>query len=289
MGVETILLGTAQDGGLPQAGCECAHCRAAWQDPTLRRWVVCLGLVDREANQSWLIDATPDFREQLHALSDLAPSCALSGILLTHAHTGHYAGLVHLGREAWNTDHLPVYASARMAGFLKAHAPWAQLVQRGNIDLQRLVPEEVVALSPRLSVTPLAVPHRDEHSDTLAFVVQGPRQRLFYCPDIDSWNRWDRDLQSFLSGIDIALLDGTFAHASELPGRRLDEVPHPLVTDTAGRLAWPNSDVRPDMRMDVRLVHLNHSNPLNQPGPEREWLAARGIGVGERGARWRLD
>jgi pyrroloquinoline quinone biosynthesis protein B len=281
MSVEAILLGTAQDGGLPQAGCECVNCRAAWQDPGRRRWVACLGLVDLEAGQSWLIDATPDFREQLHARYKLAPGCPLSGILLTHAHTGHYAGLIHLGREAWNTDHLPVYASARMASFLQAQAPWAQLVQRGNIDLQPLKPDEAVALSPSLSVTPVAVPHRAGQSDTLAFVVQGPRQRLFYCPDIDGWNRWDRNLQSFLCGMDIALLDGTFYSIGELPGRDLDEIPHPLVTDTAGRLAWPHGD--------VRLLHLNHSNPLNQPGPERDWLATRGIGVGERGARWRMD
>ena len=120
-------------------------------------------------------------------------------------------------------------------------------------------------------------------------MVQGPRQRLFYCPDIDGWDWWDHDLRAFLSGIDIALLDGTFASASELPGRNLDEIPHPLVTDTARRLAWPHGDLRPDIRSDVRLIHLNHSNPLNEPGPEREWLAARGIGVGTRGARWRLD
>jgi len=113
--VEAILLGTAQDGGLPQAGCDCQHCRAAHEDPRQRRWVACLGLVDRDTRQSWIIDATPDFREQLHLLQSLTPECRLSGILLTHAHAGHYAGLIHLGREAWNTERMPVYASQRMA------------------------------------------------------------------------------------------------------------------------------------------------------------------------------
>jgi pyrroloquinoline quinone biosynthesis protein B len=279
--LEAILLGTAQDGGLPQAGCACAQCSLARREPAQRRWVTCLGLVDRAAGRSWLIDATPDLKEQVQALHEFAPECPLSGILLTHAHVGHYAGLIHLGREVWNTQMLPLYASARMAAFLEANAPWSQLVALHNVELHPLFPGQKIALSPRLAVTPLAVPHRDELSDTLAFVVGGPRQRLLYCPDIDAWEGWDRDLRSLVSELDVSLLDGTFFSAAELPGRDLGEIPHPLASDTAERLAWVDCD--------VRLVHLNHSNPLHRPGPEQDWLAARGIGVGSLGARWRLD
>jgi pyrroloquinoline quinone biosynthesis protein B len=281
MKVEAILLGTAQDGGVPQAGCYCRHCSAARADPSRRRWVVCLALVDHTARQSWLIDATPDLGEQLHALHEWAPDCPLSGIVLTHAHAGHYAGLIHLGREAWDTRRLPVYASARMAAFLRGNAPWSQLVALENIELRVLAPEREVQLSPRLSLRPMPVPHRDEFSDTLAFVVRGPGRRLFYCPDIDGWDGWDVDLRQLVAGMDVALLDGTFFSAGELPGRDLREIPHPLVTDTAGLLAG--------VACDVRLVHLNHSNPLHGPGPERDWLAAQGIGVSALGDRWPLD
>ena len=281
MSVEAILLGTAQDGGMPQAGCYCDHCRTAHADPALGQWVACLGLVDRAAGQSWLIDATPDYREQLHALHEWAPDCPLAGIALTHAHTGHYAGLIHLGREAANAQGLPVYASARMAGFLREHAPWSQLVALGNVELRLLTPDQEVQLSPRLWLMPLAVPHRDEYSDTLAFVVRGPQRRLFYCPDIDGWDRWSRDLGQVVSEVDMSLLDGTFYSADELPGRDVAQIPHPLATDTAQRLAGADNE--------VHLIHLNHSNPLQRPGPEREWLAARGIGVGAAGMRWRLD
>jgi pyrroloquinoline quinone biosynthesis protein B len=279
--VEAILLGTAQDGGLPQAGCDCAHCRAARADPRQRRRVACLGLVDHTAGQSWLIDATPDLREQLHALHQLAPGCPLAGIALTHAHVGHYAGLIHLGREAWNTHGLPLYASPRMASFLREHAPWSQLVALDNVRLHLLAPEQEVALSPRLHLTPLSVPHRDEFSDTLAFLVRGPARRLFYCPDIDGWDRWERYLRRFVDGVHVALLDGTFFSADELPGRDLASIPHPLATDTARRLAG--------VACDVQLTHLNHSNPLHRPGPERDWLAAQGIGVAAFGTRWPLD
>jgi len=281
MKVEAILLGTAQDGGVPQAGCYCRQCRAARADPAGRRWVACLALLDRAARQSWLIDATPDLREQLHALHEWAPGCPLSGIVLTHAHAGHYAGLIHLGREASDTRRLPVYASTRMAAFLRENAPWSQLVVLDNVELRVLAPDREVQLSPRLSLGPVPVPHRDEFSDTLAFVVRGPGRRLFYCPDIDGWDGWDRDLRQIVSEVDVALLDGTFFSAGELPGRDLHEIPHPLVSDTVERLAG--------VAYDVRLVHLNHSNPLHGPGPERDWLAAQGLRVGAQGDRWPLD
>jgi pyrroloquinoline quinone biosynthesis protein B len=281
MSVEAILLGIAQDGGVPQAGCYCERCALARADPSRREWVACLGLVDHAARQSWLVDATPDLREQLHALHGLAPDCPLAGVLLTHAHTGHYAGLIHLGREAWNTRGLPVYASARMADFLRANAPWSQLVTLGNVSLRLLTSGGEVQLSPDLYLTPLRVPHRGEFSDTLAFVVRGPARRLFYCPDIDAWDHWEHDLRRFVAGMDVALLDGTFFSRDELPGRDLGQIPHPLVTDTVKRLAGVDCD--------VRLIHLNHSNPLHRPGPERDWLATQGIKIGAFGARWRLD
>ena len=285
MTIEAILLGAAQDGGVPQAGCYCANCGPARTDPSRRKLAACLGLVDHAARQSWLIDATPDFREQLHALHSLAPDCPLAGIVLTHAHTGHYAGLIHLGREAWGTRDLPVYASRRMASFLRHNAPWSQLVALGNIKLRLLTPNCETKLSPNLHLTPLPVPHRDELSDTLAFamssaVVRGPTRRLFYCPDIDTWERWERNLRQFVADMDVALLDATFFSADELPGRDLGEIPHPLAADTAERLAGVDCD--------VRLIHLNHSNPLHRAGPERDWLTARGIGVGAFGQRWRL-
>lgn len=278
--VEVILLGTTQDGGVPHAGCYCINCGPAWTDFTRRKQVVCLGLVDYTSRCSWLIDATPDFPEQLHALGNMAPGCSLAGIVLTHAHVGHYTGLIHLGREVMGTRELPVYATPRLADFLQDNAPWSQLVALRNIELRLLTPGAATQLGPHMDVIPILVPHRGEFSDTVAFLVRGPTRQLFYCPDIDAWDRWEHDLRLFVAGIDVALLDGTFFNADELPGRVLSEIPHPLATDTAERLAG--------VGCDVRLIHLNHSNPLHMPGPERDWLARRGIGVGDFGQRWVL-
>jgi pyrroloquinoline quinone biosynthesis protein B len=278
--IEAILLGAAQDAGLPQAGCTCDRCRRALDNPALRQYVVCLGLIHRESGQAWMIDATPDFREQLALLRRAAPECKLAGILLTHAHMGHYTGLIQLGREAWNTQRMPIHATPRMAAFLMRNQPWQQLAKFGNIALRLSPPGQPIALASGLSATPLAVPHRDEWSDTMAFRIEGPERSLFYCPDIDDWDRWDYPLPRMLAEVDVALLDGAFFSPAEIPGRNIAEIPHPLATDTAQRAAGANCD--------VRLIHLNHTNPLWDDGPERAWVVERGVGVGATGERWSL-
>jgi pyrroloquinoline quinone biosynthesis protein B len=237
--------------------------------------------VDHNSRQSWLIDATPDLKDQVHALAGLAPDCSFSGIILTHAHMGHYIGLAHLGLEAWNAKELPVYASRRMADFLRKNAPWSKLVSARNISLQVLEPGLERQLGPGLDLTPIEVPHRGEFSDTMAFVVRGAARKLFYCPDIDSWDGWDQDLRTFLSGCDIALLDGTFYSPDELPWRDLSLIPHHMAQDTARRLAGVDCE--------VRLIHLNHTNPLHAPGPEMDWLARHGTGVGALFDQWSLS
>ncbi|NOX62915.1 MAG: MBL fold metallo-hydrolase [Chloroflexi bacterium] len=271
---QAILLGVAQDGGVPHAGCQCLTCIRARKEPDERRLVVSLALVDD--HRAWLIDATPDFPTQLQALLDA--SLALSGILLTHAHIGHYAGLIHLGREVMNARRLPVYASPRMAAFLRNNAPWSGLVEERNIDLVEITPRVEFALTPALRVTPVPIPHRGEYSDTMAYFVRGAKRRLFYCPDIDGWDEFD--LAGMVSRADVALLDGAFFDATELPGRDIRDIPHPLVPDTVSRLGH--------LTADVRFIHLNHTNPLLHPGPQLDWLHQQGFDIGRFGERWEL-
>ncbi len=281
-----VLLGVAQDAGVPQAGCRCTTCEAARRDPARRELVTCLGLVDPATGSAWLVDATPDFREQLAQLAVLAPGCRLAGILLTHAHVGHYLGLAQLGREAMNARGLPLFATGPMTRFLERNAPWSQLVALGNVVLYQAVPGQPVDLSPSLSVEPVAVPHRAEHSDTVAWQVRGlrrdsePGRTLFYCPDIDRWDAWDRDLRAVVSAADVAIVDGTFFGPDELPGRDMAEVPHPLVTDTVARLEGRGGG--------VVFTHLNHTNPLLAAGKERAWIESRGHTVGRAGTVWGL-
>lgn len=283
-----IVLGTAQDGGYPQAGCAKECCRPAWQDFSQRRFVSCLAVVDPESNQRWMFDCTPDFRDQLRLLDGVAPSDSpvlLDGILPTHAHIGHYTGLMHLGREVLGAGAVPVYAMPRMKYFLESNGPWSQLVELKQIDVRRLSAGQRLTLNPRVVVTPIQVPHRDEFSETVGFKVEGPSRSVLYLPDIDKWERWELSVESVLAGVDLAFLDGTFMDQNELPGRDMAEIPHPLIRESLQRFAaLPTKE-----KAKIRFIHLNHSNPALKAGSasQRE-IRRAGMGLAEQGARHRL-
>lgn len=273
--IEVMVLGTAQDGGVPQAGCDCRNCTTARAMPDRRRLVACLGVVDRSNRRSWMIDATPDFPEQFQMLKEFAPDCEFSGLFLTHAHIGHYTGLINLGPEVMGSRSVPVYATRRMGEFLASNEPWSTLIKGSYIAIHGIVPGEALDLGPRIRITPVQVPHRDELSDTVAYSFKGAKNNLFYCPDIDSWDAWDRELKAFLSDVDIALLDGTFNSPNELPGRSIRDVPHPLVTDTVERASVLNCE--------VHLIHLNHTNNLLDPVASADFSCSTGIIVASEG------
>jgi pyrroloquinoline quinone biosynthesis protein B len=243
--------------------------------------VAALGLVDEAANRRFLIDATPDLASQLESLNSGRANATrarpVDGILLTHAHVGHYTGLMYLGREALGAKGVPVYATPRMAKFLRENGPWNQLVSLGNVELRELAIGREIELTPALHVTALRVPHRDEFSDTVGYRVRGPRRSLLYVPDVDKWENWERRLEDEVRAVDVALLDGTFRDASEIPGRSLADIPHPLVEETAARL----TDAA--LRGRVLFVHLNHTNALFWDAGLRQALAARGPGVATDG------
>jgi pyrroloquinoline quinone biosynthesis protein B len=225
-----IVLGIAQDAGFPQAGCGKACCTDAWRLVEKKRRVACLGIVDPLSNQIWMIDCTPDFREQLRQLMTTAPGrngknkgkVTLDGILLTHAHIGHYSGLIHLGREAIGARNIPVWAMPRMRKFLTTNGPWSQLVLLENMRLKSLTENKPVRLNHRIRVTPFVVPHRDEFSETVGFRITGPERTVVYIPDVDKWDRWSQQIEDVIKSADLAYLDGTFFANGEIPGRDLN-------------------------------------------------------------------
>jgi pyrroloquinoline quinone biosynthesis protein B len=291
--VTAVVLGVAQDGGVPHLGCSRACCRAARRDPRRAHRVASIGIV-HEAGGSpahlYLIDATPDMRSQIDSLAgaagavDRPAGLPVDGVFLTHAHIGHYTGLMFFGKESMAAREVPVHATERMIGFLSGNAPWSRLIERGQISARPFRPGEEVRPAPGLSITPLRVAHREEDSDVVGFLVAGPSRRLLYVPDIDAWERWDQDIAALVREVDVAILDGTFFSAGELPGRSLAEIPHPLMGDTMDRLA---AVAGPSHR--VLFAHLNHSNPaLRRGSAERRTVRARGFEVAADGMRFPL-
>lgn len=267
-----VVLGTAQDGGLPQLGCRRPCCQAARTDPGRARRVASLAIVDPLGGGRWLIDATPDLTAQVALLDSIAPPGAVAdgrpplfdAVFLTHAHMGHVGGLVQLGREAYAAQGQPVLASAALVQVLSTEGPWRLAVQQGHLRPEVLAPDSPRVLAraadgtPSLTLTALSVPHRAELSDTLAYLIEGPSRRLLYLPDIDRWEAWDLSLVELLGSLDLALVDGTFFSADELPDRVQGDVPHPLVLHTLEL-------VPTDLRGRLLFTHLNHSNPAADP------------------------
>lgn len=286
-----VVLGVAQDGGYPQTACRRGCCEDAWGDPGLRRRVACLGIVDPVSGERWMIDATPDFREQVRMLDSIAPRRAsesqaeLAGIFLTHAHIGHYTGLMDLGREVTGARDAVVYAMPRMKGFLETNGPWSLLVSGGYIALRELHGDEAVRLNDRLRVTPVLVPHRGEFSETVGFRIEGASKSVLYIPDIDKWELWDRAIEDEIRKVDVAYLDGTFFRNGEIAGRDMSLIPHPFIEESMKRFGTlPEAE-----RAKIRFIHLNHTNPVirNADGAADEVRTA-GYGVALEGERTAL-
>lgn len=276
-----IVLGVAQDGGVPQAG---NPSDPAWEEPARRRLAVSLGLVDPASGQRWIFEASPDFRLQLQRLDRAAPASSapgLDGIFLTHAHIGHYTGLMFLGHESMGASGVPVFAMPRMAAFLGSNGPWSQLVRLANVELRDLAAGGAVRLNARLSVTPLVVPHRQEFSEVVGFRIDGPARSVLFIPDIDSWEDWDEQgtrIEDLLEAVDVAYLDATFYADGEIPGRDMSGFPHPFIRHSMERF----QDLPDDVRARVRFIHLNHTNPALDPGGEaRATIERNGYRVAE--------
>lgn len=282
-----IVLGVGQDAGVPQMGCESPFCRKAWADPKLRKWVSSIALVDPGSKRRWIFDATPDLPDQFEFLKKATGdrSNTLSGVFLTHAHIGHYTGLMYLGREAMNANGIPVYAMPRMKRMLEENAPWSRLITLRNISLIDLADGMKVELSKGITVEPFLVPHRDEFSETVGYRINSRTRSVIFIPDIDKWTKWKVDLAELVRSSDQLLIDGTFFADGEI-SRPMSEVPHPFVTETMrllGRL--PRNE-----RAKIHFIHFNHSNPLVQGGRAAiRRVKSEGFGVASLGQRFSLE
>jgi len=279
-GPQIIILGIAQDAGYPQADCRKECCQKVWEQPDLKKHVSSIGVIDKEASKSWIFDATPDFTAQLEMLEAYNGNQLPDGILLTHAHIGHYTGLMYLGREAMGTTAFPVYAMPRMHRFLTDNGPWSQLVTLNNIDLRMMTADTDVELTASLSVTPLIVPHRDEYSETVGFLIKGPARTALFIPDINKWQSWDQNITEVISEVDIALIDGSFFDGNELPDRDMSEIPHPFVIESMKLFEGLSTEDK----AKVHFIHFNHTNPLlDRDSAESQLVLEKGFKIAYEG------
>ncbi|MDH3518583.1 MAG: MBL fold metallo-hydrolase [Acidimicrobiia bacterium] len=231
--MRATVLGSGQDGGLPQAGATHQNDLAARDGLILER--TASSVLVEHAGRRILLDASPDFRIQWWPFASMPDT-----VVLTHGHMGHYTGLVHFGSEAGDPRGIECVGTPAMLQFLRSNAPWRQLFEVGNL---------VSTGSSEIQLIP--IPHRAEYTDTVAISVDS---RLLYLPDIDSWDLWP-EAPSVLAAHQVALVDATFWSPTELPART--GIPHPPVEDTIERFA--------DLDTRLILTHLNHTNPICDP------------------------
>ncbi len=284
--VSLIVLGTVQDAGSPHIGCKKECCKSLFNVHTADRMVVSLGIFDRKNNKTFLFEATPDIAQQLKDLKKFAgkESELPDGILLTHAHIGHYSGLMYLGKEAINADTVPVYAMAGMQGFLKANGPWNQLIRLNNIVLKNLHRRQKINLTSEVSVTPLLVPHRDEYSETVGFKIETASKKVLFIPDIDKWEKW-QNILPLIKECDYVFIDGTFYNGSEVNNRDISEIPHPFVIESVELFKnLPASE-----KAKVHFIHFNHTNPLlNSASKEYQKVLNEGFKISKKGNSYEL-
>lgn len=283
--IELVVLGIAQDAGFPQAGCQKENCELYWAGKVEARYATSIGLIDHSTLEYWLFEATPGFKYQLHEVQELAKTSKnLSGIFLTHAHIGHYAGLMHLGHEAMGASNVPVYAMPKMRSYLESNGPWSQLVSKNNISIKSLAHDSTINLNSSISINPFLVPHRDEYSETVGYKITTESKSVLFIPDINKWDIWERSIIEEIAKVDYAFIDATFYDQNELPGRDISSIPHPFVEESMELF----KNLSDSEKSKIHFIHFNHTNPLILDSPERKQIKELGYKVAFEGMKLNL-
>lgn len=275
-----VILGNVQDAGSPQIACKKECCKDLFDHPDFDRMVSSLGLVDMEGGNTYLFDASPDIEKQMKLLTIMEPNHnkeVVDGIFLTHAHIGHYTGLMYLGKEAMDARSVATYVMPRMKTFLSENGPWSQLVSRQNIELHEMEDGKPVELSKNIKIIPIIVPHRDEFSETVGYRIYGPRKSALFIPDIDKWSRWNKDIVEEVKNVDYAFLDATFYSGKEMNNRDISQIPHPFVIESFETF----NKLSKEDRSKIVFIHFNHTNPLlNADSKEAQTVIEKGFRIG---------
>ncbi|MEH6536367.1 MAG: MBL fold metallo-hydrolase [Psychroserpens sp.] len=280
------VLGIAQDAGFPQIDCEKACCASFYNGEESKKLVSCLGLIDLDTKQKWLFDATPDIPQQIQNLKTdhLDTDKVIDGVFLTHAHMGHYTGLMYLGFEALGGNNIPVYAMPRMKNYLETNGPWSQLVSFENIELRELYNDSTLTVSRTLKVTPILVPHRDEYSETVGYKIEGENKSALFIPDIDKWQVWNKNIIEEVKKVDYAFVDASFFKDGELD-RDMSKIPHPFTTETT--TLFENESIA--TKGKIHFIHFNHTNPtIRDVHPLKDSIQNLGFNFAKEGDRFEL-
>ncbi|KTF39941.1 pyrroloquinoline quinone biosynthesis protein PqqB [Xanthomonas translucens] len=291
-----IVLGSAAGGGHPQWNCRTPASLRAWQQLAAAQRRTQASIAVSADNQRWLlINASPDFRQQLLATPALWPQrdlrhSPIEAVLLTSGEIDHIAGLLSM-RESQRFD---LYASGRVLDLL-AQNPIFDALHPAHVQRHAFALDAPLSLL-GLQVTPFAVPGKvplfmeSRHSgdlagsdgETLGLTIDDGRHRLHYIPGCAAMTD---ALRARLRGAELVFFDGTLWRDDELvqlgvstkTGQRMG---HLSIDGEAGTLrAFADLDVARKV-----FIHINTTNPILDAGSaERAAVAAHGWDVAHDG------
>ena len=188
---------------------------------------------------------------------------------------------MYLGRESLGANEVSVRVLPKMSDFLKNNGPWEQLVKLNNIDLEEIYFDKTSSIFNNIEIIPLQVPHRDEYSETAGYIIKGRHKTALFIPDIDKWERWDKDINDMVKKYDYLLLDATFYEEKEI-NRDINEIPHPLVKETLNLF----KNISSKDKNKIYFIHMNHTNMMLDPNSELSRLVlSKGFNIARIGQK----
>ena len=295
--MDIIVLGAAAGGGFPQWNSNAQGCRRARSgDPAAPVRTQASVAVSRDGERWFLLNASPDLRQQINETRALDPRHGLrhspiAGVVLTGGDVDVIAGLLTLReRQA-----LTVHATQRIHAVLDAN-PIFEVLARDVVMRSVEALETPFVLEEGLNARFFAVPGKvplylesgseppqmlvDDTTVGLE-IVEGTSRMLF----IPSCAAMTPALRDWLQGADIVFFDGTLWRDDEMvvagigqkTGKRMGHMSlsGPEGTITAFRSIQVGRKV---------IVHMNNSNPvLLADSPERAEAEAAGWTIADDG------
>jgi len=302
--VRIIVLGSAAGGGFPQWNCDCPNCRRARSgDPAARRRTQCSLAVSADGERWFLLNASPDLRQQLAATPALHPRAGaprhspVAGVLLTNGDIDHVAGLLSL-REG---HAFGVYATPRILSVLDRN-PVFNALDRDLVARRPVALGQPLTLGERLAVELFAVPGKvplyleegspeigGETEDVVGVRVAADGGASFVF--VPGCARLSAALVRRLAGAPVVFFDGTLWQDDEMirlgagskTGQRMG---HMSVSGSGGSLA---AFARLEVARKI-YIHINNTNPiLLEDSPERAAVTAAGWEVAYDGMEIELS
>jgi pyrroloquinoline quinone biosynthesis protein B len=296
--LRVVVLGAAAGGGIPQWNCGCPVCLAArTENPELQSTQASIA-ISADGDHWFLINASPDLRQQLIATPQLHPKAGklrhspISGVILTNGEIDAVAGLLSM-REGWP---FTIYAHPKVLSILGANSIFNVLseknVRRAPIETDKIFEPALPDGSPSgIEILPFAVAGKsawylegqvhpagdDGAGDTLGLRIGDKSTgRYFYflaaCADVTD------DLKSRLAGAPLVFFDGTVWRDDELITAGLGNktgqgMGHIAMSGDHGAIAA----LAPlDIGRKI-FLHINNSNPaLLRDSPERKMAERAG-------------